>query len=374
MSLRILFITNNYTPYRGGVVHAINAAVDCLQKAGHRVQIVTLDFGTESATPEHFDVVRLWCPITFQLYQNPMAIPFLATWHIAKIVSTFKPDIIHTHHPFLLGNAALRAAHTRNIPIVFTYHTLYETYAHYVPLPKIVVQSCTRYAVQFYCSQVTYVIAPSTIVHDHIQAETPGIPIRILPSPIDDRFCPAQRSKDSVRIKLLVVSRFVPEKNLLCLFDLLLLLPTHYHLTLVGYGYFYDTLVARAHELGHTRAGRVHFVLQPTPEALVKLYQQADLFVFPSHVDTQGLVLAEAMACGTPVIALDGPGQRDIIADGENGFIVDSIKEMAHTIEKSIKNKILYQHLVHGAIATAQRYHKSSYAQALVALYQESMR
>jgi 1,2-diacylglycerol 3-alpha-glucosyltransferase len=340
--------------------------------AGHHVTVVTLDFGVPIASEPSY-VKRICCPITFTLYQNYMAIPFCATRSLGTIIDEYAPNVIHAHHPFLLGNAAVHCARKRGIPIVFTYHTWYEAYAHYVPFPTFFVQWCTKLLVKRYCSRVDGIIAPSSTIKQHITAKNIKVPVYVLPSPIASRFCPAtghiSRTASSV-IKLLVVSRFVPEKNLFALFDMLAMLPAHYHLTLVGFGYLHAALQERARPYVH----RISFVLQPTQEALVDLYQTSHLFVFPSQTDTQGLVLAEAMACGLPVIALDGPGQRDIVHQGVNGFIAFSVEEMAHMIVRVMEHDNLHSILVQGAIQTATKYRPPMYAEALVQIYRETMR
>ena len=84
---------------------------------------------------------------------------------------------------------------------------------------------------------------------------------------------------------------------------------------------------------------------KPSKQKLLELYQQADLFIFASISETQGLVLAEAMASGTPVIALDGPGQRDVIENGFNGYLVNNIGEMCQAIQQIVFNQELHNFL-----------------------------
>src|SRR6266404_2396469 len=128
--MRIFFVTNNYTPYSGGVIHAITATTDALRAQGHEVFIITLDFlgkpDKPQADPDY--VIRIACPIKFMYKTNYMAIPWRPTHAIKQLIQQYKPDIIHVHHPFLLGVSALHAAQTYNIPCIFTYHTMYEDY------------------------------------------------------------------------------------------------------------------------------------------------------------------------------------------------------------------------------------------------------
>ena len=143
-------------------------------------------------------------------------------------------------------------------------------------------------------------------------------------------------------------------------------LPKEYRLTLVGYGDLEDELREHAKKFGN----RVQFVIGPISKKLVDLYQHAHLFLFPSQSDTQGLVLAESMACSTPVIALDGVGQRDVIKDGENGFIVHSPDEMRDRIERVASDEALYNKLQRGAWQTAQSYDPKRLVNQIIALYE----
>ena len=102
---------------------------------------------------------------------------------------------------------------------------------------------------------------------------------------------------------------------------------------------------------------------------LLKLYHTADLFIFSSQTDTQGIVLAEAMSQGLPVIALDGPGQRDIIINGINGFIIENAKQAATKIINIANNAELHKKLSSGACATAQHYHADSIIKQLLNFY-----
>src|SRR5579872_5344972 len=134
--MRILFVTNNYTPYSGGIVSSIDATVHALYAKGHDVLLVTLDF-FGVAVSEHKYIVRIPTIFRFMYKSNHMAIPWRATYELLSLAQTYSPDIIHVHHPFLLGKSGLDVAHILGIPCVFTYHTLYEQYAHYVPVPSL---------------------------------------------------------------------------------------------------------------------------------------------------------------------------------------------------------------------------------------------
>jgi len=170
--------------------------------------------------------------------------------------------------------------------------------------------------------------------------------------------------------ELLLISRFTKEKNIPFVFDVLKLLPENVRLTLVGYGEEYDAMQYKAFNIMNLSHERVHFVHKPDHTTLLELYKKADLFIFPSQKDTQGLVLAEAMSQGLPIIALDGPGQIDIICNGKNGYIVSDINHAVNIIHTIINDSNLYQYLRNGAYLTALQYTPSIRVQQILNFYE----
>src|SRR5579871_3112801 len=150
--LRVAFVTNNYTPYSGGVVSSITSFAQELRNSGHEVMIITLDFGVNCNDDPM--VQRIPCPLTFTYKKNYMAIPLRARHHLQKLLGAFNPDIIHSQHPFLLGSTLRAVAKIVRCPVVFTYHTVYEDYAHYVPLPQRVTRWAIIQLVKAYCKSV----------------------------------------------------------------------------------------------------------------------------------------------------------------------------------------------------------------------------
>lgn len=370
--MRILFVTNNYTPYSGGVIQSITATTQALRAQGHDVRIVTLSFlNTKQDDPEY--VIRIACPIKFMYKKNHMAIPWRPTHAIDHIVHDYKPDIIHVHHPFLLGVSALHVASKYTIPCIFTYHTIYEYHAHYIPLPRQLSQPIIRTATHQFCKRVDGIIAPSSSVKNYLISQKIRTPISIIPSPIRPCFAvsSSQHKNNNKLFSLLLVSRFVPEKNITFVFDVMKLLPDEFTITLVGYGVDYEKMKLLAYNTLKFSPKRVRFIHQPNEQKLLNTYQKADLFIFPSTVDTQGIVLAESMSQGVPVVAVDGPGQRDIIENGINGFIIKDAADAAEKISAIAHDPELFGQLVIGARTTAQKYHANQIAQELTYLYTE---
>lgn len=374
--MRIALVTNNYTPYSGGVVSSINAYAQQLIARGHTLLIITLDFLGDA----HHDApyVKRVASITHFIYKkNPMAVPWRPDATVLSYLQEFQPDVVHVHHPFLLGQSALYAARTLGVPLVFTYHTLYEHYSHYIPFYQPWVKAIVIHKTMQFCGLVDHIIAPSNAVRDYLLGQGITTPITVLPSPVQPEFfcTDAHMPKQSHKpFRLLVVSRLVQEKNITAALDVVAqLAPGSFELTIVGYGEQEQALRDYAYTTLHLSDRQVRFVIRPPHQELIRLYQESDLFLFTSVTDTQGLVLAESMAGGTPVVALDGPGQRDIVQNGVNGFIEPSLETMISHIQALANDMHMYKKLRGGAYATAQKYRPETVAESLLAIYAQIM-
>jgi glycosyltransferase involved in cell wall biosynthesis len=332
--MTILMVTNNYTPYSGGVVSSINATVAVLRQQGHLVYIATFDFGTQEKDPDY--VYRLYCPFKFT-YRTHLALAWRAQTQLEALILQLKPDVIHSHHPFLLGVVAQKVAQKHAIPLIFTHHTLYEQYVHYIPLPALFVKSAVKLLVKRYCKRVQGIIVPSSYVSTVLTKNKIQKPIMILPSTILSLFCSKKcipkKSFKNRKITLLTVSRFTPEKNIPFLIDMFAYLEKgRFNLIIVGFGVLESSLRHYAYKVKKFSADEIIFIVKPSKEVLAQLYKDADFFVFASKTETQGLVVNEALAAGTPVIAVNGSGVNEAIKNGSNGFLIATPAEMAEKI------------------------------------------
>ena len=127
--MKIAMFTNTYLPHVGGVARSVKTLEDGCRARGHRVKVIAPDFDGAEKSP---DVLRV--PAIQHFNGSDFCVRLPVPNIIREFVEEFKPDIIHSHHPFLLGDAALREARKLHVPILFTHHTLYERYTHYMPL------------------------------------------------------------------------------------------------------------------------------------------------------------------------------------------------------------------------------------------------
>jgi glycosyltransferase involved in cell wall biosynthesis len=327
-AMNILMLTNVYTPCVGGVTRSIQAFAQQYRRRGHRVLIVAPTF--DDQPEKEGDVLRF--PAISKSYKRYYSLPLPLPGYLYNTIRNFQPDVIHSHHPFLLGSVAQREAVVWNVPIVYTFHTRYRRFAQTNGLPPPVVDLVWSLAVT-YCEQCDMVIAPSQSMADLLREHGVTAAIEVIPTGVElDRF--AQGDGRTTRRELGIpadafvvghVGRISAEKNIQLLADgvaRLMRRRPHIHFLLVGDGaamsqlddaFAQSTLYARVHKPGFLEG-----------QSLVNAYHTMNVFAFTSQSDTQGMVLVEAMAAGVPVVALSASGVRDVVIDGRNGSLFHS--------------------------------------------------
>ena len=295
----------------------------------------------------------------------------------------FRPHIIHSHHPFLLGDTALRFAASQQAPIVFTHHTLYERYTHYVPFDSAAIKQFVIQLSTDYANLCQAVIAPSESIARLIRKRGVVTPIHVIPTGIDvssfaggDRH--AFRKAHRIPARTFVVGhvgRLAPEKNLKYLAAAVAAFIKSTPQTLflvVGAG-----PSEKAVQAAFARAGiseRLLMAGKKTGSDLHAAYRAMDLFAFSSQSETQGMVVAEAMAAHLPVVALDASGVREVVEDGSNGFLLESsapVAEFVRHLKKIKADPALRRRLIAGAVRTAKLYTRERCAQTVLDLYQQ---
>ncbi len=328
--MKICHFTNTFLPHVGGVARAVQTILEDQLKARHKVLVVAPEF-TEGVAPVQIErhVERISALTHFNQTDFSVRIPFAAT--LSTRLADFDTEIIHTHHPFLLGDTALREAASRQVPIVFTHHTLYENYTHYLPLESEAAGEFAADIATRFANRCDAVVAPSESVRDLIVSRGVTVPVHVIPTGIDtQKIATGNAARARKRWKLpadaLVIGhlgRLAEEKNLGFLSDAIakaLLKKTDARALIVG-----DGPSRKDMEATFAKAGvqdRVVFTGKLSGQPLLDAYAAMTLFAFASTSETQGLVLAEAMAAGNPVIALDASGVREVVNDRRNGRLL----------------------------------------------------
>lgn len=325
--MNIVMMTNAYLPHVGGVANSVHRFTSIYRRLGHRVLVVAPEF---EGQPEHeIDVIRM--PAIQHFNGSDFAVTLPALGRLKPALDDFEPDIIHSHHPFLIGDTAIRVAAARQIPLVFTHHTMYEQYVHYVPLDAPRLKDFTIAMVTAYANQSDHVIAPSASIAKILRDRGIESPISVVPTGVEVAHFgqgdgAAFRNEFGIGPDQFVVGhvgRLAPEKNLHFLARAVARFCARRDdaiFLVVGSGPSGDGIkhYFERHQLGDrlVMAG-VH-----RDESLVNAYHAMDVFAFSSHSETQGMVLIEAMAAGVPVVALDAPGAREVVQDRRNGRLL----------------------------------------------------
>src|SRR5882672_5093981 len=188
--VRIALFTNNYVPFCGGVTISVETLRRGLESRGHDVWVFAPRFpGALDASPR---VVRYPSVPATTYPEFPLAVPW--SWRIGALVRGLGVDVFHAHHPFLLGPTAARLARRLGRPLVFTYHTRYEKYAHYVPATRGLVEAAAVALSARFARRADAVIAPSAVVRDDLVRRGVGGPVAVIPTGVDlDRFRPGER-------------------------------------------------------------------------------------------------------------------------------------------------------------------------------------
>lgn len=377
--MRIAMMTNNYKPFVGGVPISIERLTESLRKAGHEVVVFAPTYENmeeEAGVVRYRSLIKSVC--------KGAAVPDGLDPVIERTFRAGNFDVIHVHHPMVIGWTALYLSQKYHVPVVFTYHTRYEQYLHYLGM------SCMKDVMPAYirgfAAKCDGVIAPTPGMKEYLERIEVETPVSILPTGIaDDGFLPEEEMVRSLRKKLAgdrtylfcTVARLAKEKNLEFLMESLSLRKRQgnadFKLVLVGEGPEGENLKKYAKRLDMEKeiifAGKV-------PNREVKNYcAAADLFLFSSTSETQGIVSLEAMAAGTPVLAVDATGTGDIVMNGKNGYLVkESVVDFAEKLDQILKGGLEEMLCLRaGAKATARAYGEDAIAAEAILCYRSAV-
>ncbi|MGB4504610.1 MAG: glycosyltransferase family 4 protein [Syntrophaceticus sp.] len=325
--MKIGIFSDSYRPYVSGVVLSIETFSRELAQLGHEIFIFAPDYPQVRGEKERniFRFPSFHTPINPEFY---IALPFF--WEARRHASRIGIELIHVHSPFMLGQVGVNLARYLDIPVVFTYHTLYDQYIHYAPLAgQLTKKGMIKYATNF-CNRCDLVITPTGVIKEMIQEQGVKKPVIVIPTGIyperfqagDPNFLNKHFGISPHKKVLLFVGRIGKEKNLTFLLRAFAIIAKQEKdavLVMVGSGPEEKILQYLAMDLGVE--DQVVFTGKLAPETIAGAYRSADIFVFPSVTETQGIVLVEAMAAGLPVVAKAAYGSLAMVDDGVTGYL-----------------------------------------------------
>lgn len=372
--MKILITTDLYLPSVNGVVTSVLSLVHGLEARGHEVRILTLSDTVHTHTEGNviylssFGVGRLYPGIRIRGFCSGTVLRELIRWH---------PDAVHSQCEFSTFAIARKIARRCGVPLIHTYHTVYEDYTHYFsPSVRMGRAMAARFS-RHIANRADAVIAPTEKVRRLLEGYRVGTPVSVIPTGLE--LSPtAPPSPDGLRGRigipkgcrvLLFLGRLAQEKNIPELFRLLAC-PGLYDavLVLVGDGPWRAELERQVRR--QQLSGRVFFAGMVPHTQVGEYYRLADVFVNASGSETQGLTYIEAMAEGLPVVCRADPCVEGLIENGQTGFACGSLAEMAMAVEELLRNPSLRDRITDTAAAKIRDvYTSGAFAAAVEALY-----
>lgn len=380
--MKIAIFTNNYLPNPYGVAQSIESFRRQFEKRGHAVYVFApraKGYLDQNPNAFRYPSVDVNYKISF-----PLPIPFSSK--TSKILNNLELDIIHSQHHTLLGSEASKWAKKKNIPLVFTWHTLFDQYVHFAPLvpQKWAARWIVKKAVN-YANAADYVVTPTDSVKEIIKKwGVTNVNLISIPTGVEEEtYQGADGSHIRKKMKiaedetiLLLVSRLTAEKNIDFLFKSVfevLKKKEKAKLMVVGGGNLLPRLKLMSKKNGLEK--KVLFMGVVDKSRIKDYYAASDIFVYASKSETQGLVVSEAMYMGLPVVAVGATGSKDLVKNKMNGFLVsENENEFALAVENLINNRDLRQEFG----AASERIAKEKYtdkicADKMLKVYEEAI-
>ncbi len=356
--MRIGLFSDAYLPEISGVTTTVSWLKEELERLGHEVYVYVPAYKGHREIDDH--VIRFPSGRFAFHKASRVALPY----SLEASRSFGRLDIVHSHTPFSMGLAAIGAATRHRIPHVHTYHTHLMEDRRYLPRPLRPPERETERIIAAFCNRCTAVTAPSTPIKEELTRYGVTRPIHVFPFGVklalfhqEPIWSPREALEIPVEVPLfLYVGRLAMEKNLpflLRAFGKIRSEDPRAVLVLAGDGPKRAELEGLVEESGLREAVRfAGFLAHPQ---LVDLYKAADLFLFSSKTETQGLVLVEAMAGGVPAVAIGALGVLDVVQDGVNGLLAPEEEgAFARAALDLMADPETYARLRDGALQTAE--------------------
>ncbi|MGN0709928.1 MAG: glycosyltransferase family 4 protein [Anaerovoracaceae bacterium] len=378
--MKILITTDCYDPMVNGVVTSIKSLRKGLEALGHEVRIVTMSGGIRSGRKDgvyyvgSMGVGKIYPNARMMLKVPPSFYNEIAAWG---------PDIVHSQCEFSSFIVAKRAASMCGVPLIHTYHTMYEDYAKYFFPVESVGKSMAVKLTKIITAHVDSVIAPSEKISTLLDGYGVTTPVYVIPSGMDLDFgdggdrehargALAKYGIGSDKKVLLFVGRLGYEKNIRELIDLTGNEPDDEVLLIAGDGPDREELESYTKERG--LEDRVIFTGMIPHEEITSIYRACDVFVNASTSETQGMTYTEAMACGIPAVCRRDRCLDGVIQDGETGFMYDTEKEFSEDVRRLLSDEELRRDMAQkAAMSVKLRYSCEGFAARAVQAYRETI-
>ena len=383
--MRIGIFTDTYEPFINGVTTSVLMLKKSLEKKGHTVYIVTVNAeNMQYQVEDNGKVIRIpGIPIGIYDYRLTGIYPIKAI----KLIKKWNLDIIHSQTEFGIGTFARILSKQLRIPLVHTYHTMYEDYVHYITHGYFNKSSkkLVEYLTLFYCDKtITELVVPTKKAYELFkQKYKVDRNVYIVPTGIDvEKFYREKNKNISIPISrnnlgikeddfvILFVGRVAQEKNLELLLTAmkgLVNVSNKIKLLVVGDGpdlEKYKNFTAK-----HNLEENIVFTGKVPWNKVNEFYIISDVFATASQTETQGLTVIEAMAASLPVVCIDDESFTGTVINNLNGLIFKNRREYKKHIAKIFEDKILRQKLSSQARITAETHSSKYFAEQILDVY-----
>jgi glycosyltransferase involved in cell wall biosynthesis len=400
--MKIAMFSDAYWPRVNGVTVSVDTFSLALVKAGHEVMIVCSQYaeageaatecpeGKKQAGRERIKLLRVPSYRVFFSKEDRAAKLSKRGW-VEKQVDEFSPDLIHVNTEFLIGNFGFHYGKKRRLPVVYTFHTVWEDYAiNYLPyVPEGILRFLVRKGQKYLVKRSTLVIVPTPQIEDMIRGYRVETKIHRLPTGVDPGlFYHEQTELAAFRARfeakypvlrgkriLLFAGRVTKEKNIsfiIQLFPQLLKKYADLALLIAGNGPYFEYYMDEADQCGI--GDLCVFTGYVDREELSLIYGISHIFLQPSLTETQGLVTIEAMLSGVPVVGIGALGTVQVMGGDNGGFMVrNDSEEFRDRVLDLLGDEELYRKKVLEARRHSQAGTIDELTQKLCGIYREAL-
>lgn len=383
--MRIGIFTEAYTPYISGLVTSEVMLKKALEKKGHEVYVVTANLESFHYEYDEKEKVLRIPGIPTGIYNSRLT----SIYPIQALnkIKSWNLDIIHSQTEFAIGSFARLFAKQYNIPIVHTYHTMYEDYVHYITKGYFNRSSkkIVEYMTKFYCDRtINELIVPTKKAYDLFKEKyNVQRNIHIIPTGIEvERFYrknvnekKVNELKKQYNIKkndfiLIFVGRIAEEKNVPYLIDVMsdiIKKKNNVKLLIIGDGP--DKEKYEKYSIKRNTSKNVIFTGKVAWDDIPVYYSLGNAFISASTTETQGLTIIEAMASSLPAICINDESFSGTVVNDLNGYLFDDKKDCEDKILKLANDKKLVKYLSNGALMSADKHSSKYFAERVLDVY-----
>lgn len=383
--LRVLLTTDWWEPVVNGVVASVTTLKRELEAAGCDVRVLTLSDGLRSSRRD--GVYRLGS-VSASIFYDRARIGVLRNDPIRREILEWSPDVVHSQCEFTTFVWARRIARELGVPLLHTYHTIYEDYTHYYSPSRTMGRKMVAAFSRKLCESTDAVVAPTAKVKELLEGYGVTRPVHVVPTGLDlRRFRPVRDDADRADVASLRRALRIPAEDLLLVSVCRLAkeknveeVLTHlaasgredWTLALVGDGPSREDLAELAADLGI--ADRVRFVGAIDPAEVPRYYRMADVFVSASLSETQGLTFIEALACGLPLLCRRDPSLEGVVLDGITGWQYADEQEFTYRLADLADHRAGRERMARAAAVHAHATCGSeAFARTMIGVYEDAL-